>query len=62
MSHLSRVDLPDGVPGLRFSPLVLADRLLDLAREADRAGYAASADRLVRLAFAACDEAPAGRG
>ena len=32
-----------------FSPLVLADRLLTLAQEADRAGYHTSALRLLGL-------------
>ena len=41
-----------------FSPLVLADRLLDLAHEADRAGYVGAAERLVTLAFAVYDEKP----
>ena len=47
---------PNG--GFAFSPLVLADRLLDLAHEADRAGYAGAAERLVSLAFAVYDEEP----
>lgn len=41
-----------------FSPLVLADRLLDLAHEADLAGYAAAAERLVTLALTVYDEKP----
>jgi hypothetical protein len=41
-----------------FSPLILADRLLDLANKADRAGYPIAAVRLVRLAYAVCDETP----
>jgi len=42
-----------------FSPLVLADRLLDLASAADRAGMQRAADHLVRLACSVCDERPA---
>jgi hypothetical protein len=34
------------------SPLMLSDRLISLAQDADRAGLRAAADRLVRLA---CD-------
>ena len=39
-----------------FSPLLLADRLLTLAQEADRAGLADTAGRLVRLAHDVFDE------
>ena len=40
------------------SPLVLADRLISLAQDADRAGYAQSATRLLGLAYAVFDETP----
>ncbi len=40
------------------SPLVLADRLISLAREADRAGFTDSASRLVGIALAVFDETP----
>ena len=40
------------------SPLVLADRLISLAQDADRAGYAQSATRLLGLAYAVFDEEP----
>jgi hypothetical protein len=33
------------------SPLMLADRLLALAQDADRAGYVSTADRLLKLAL-----------
>jgi len=33
------------------SPLMLADRLLTLAQDADRSGYVSTADRLLRLAL-----------
>ena len=42
-----------------FSPLVLIDRLITLAEQADRAGMDAAAGHLVRLAFSVGDEAPA---
>jgi hypothetical protein len=40
------------------SPLVLADRLISLAQDADRAGYSQSASRLLGLAYAVFDETP----
>jgi hypothetical protein len=40
------------------SPLVLADRLISLAQDADRAGYAESATHLLTLAYAVFDEQP----
>ncbi len=40
------------------SPLVLADRLISLAQDADRAGYAGAAGRLVRLACKMLEERP----
>lgn len=39
------------------SPLVIADRLITLAEEADRAGYRATASHLVELAYNVFDEA-----
>jgi len=46
-------------PGVdKVSPLVLADRLLSLAQDADRAGFTGSAERLLRLAYAVCNEKP----
>ncbi len=41
-----------------ISPLMLADRLLTLAQDADRAGLPKSAERLLRLAYAICGERP----
>jgi hypothetical protein len=38
------------------SPLVLCDRLIALAKQADSAGYAATADHLVRLAHSMFDD------
>jgi hypothetical protein len=46
----------------RVSPLLLADRLLDLARRADRAGYAGPASRLMGLALEICEEPAVPRG
>ena len=43
-------------PGPKFSPLILADRLITLAQEADRAGYSSSASRLIGAAYAVLDE------
>ena len=41
-----------------LSPMTLSDRLITLAKEADTAGYAATANQLVRLAITIFDEAP----
>ena len=38
-------------PAATVSPLVLADRLLTLAQDADRAGYAETASHLVQVMF-----------
>ena len=47
-------------PVVQFSPLVLAESLIMLAQEADRAGYRRSASRLIVVAHAVLDEnAPA---
>ena len=40
------------------SPMTLSDRLITLAKEADTAGYAATAEQLVQLALTIFDEAP----
>ncbi len=42
----------------RVSPLMLADRLLTLAKDADRAGLRRPAQRLLKLAYAVYDEKP----
>ncbi len=42
--------------GSQFSPLVLAECLIMLAQEADRAGYRRSASRLIVAAHAVLDE------
>ncbi len=38
------------------SPLVICDRLLSLAQDADRAGCAVTAEHLLQLAHAVLDE------
>ena len=40
------------------SPLVLSDRLIALAQDADRAGYTGTAEQLISLAYSVLDEAP----
>jgi hypothetical protein len=41
-----------------FSELVLSDRLITLAEDADRAGYTTTAERLLKLACGAFDKTP----
>ena len=57
MSHSENTARP--MPPI--SPLVLADRLITLAQDADRAGYQDSATRLIGLAYAVFDEQPRAR-
>ncbi len=50
-------------PGLlsqnrRVSPLMLADRLISLAEDADRAGHPQAATTLIGLAYTVLDERP----
>ena len=45
----------------QVSPLVLSDRLITLAQDADRAGFTGTAERLVTLACAVFDESPRPR-
>ncbi len=40
----------------KVSPLLLADRLITLAQDADRAGYSATAERLIKLVNRVFDE------
>jgi hypothetical protein len=40
------------------SKLVIADRLISLAKDADRGGFPTTADQLVRLAWTVLDEMP----
>ena len=44
------------MPGPPFSELVLSDRLITLAEDAERAGYKDTAERLVTLACSVFDE------
>jgi hypothetical protein len=44
-------------PAPRPSPLVLSDRLLNLAQDADRAGCPVAAEHLLALAHSVFDEA-----
>ena len=43
------------------SPLVLADHLITLAQEADRAGYRQQAENLVSMVYSVLDTTAAGR-
>ncbi len=43
------------------SPLVLSDRLIALAQDADRAGFTGTAEQLVSLACSVFDEMPQPR-
>jgi hypothetical protein len=59
MEHQSFQAAITAVPSARVSPLMLADRLLTLAMDADRSGLPGPAARLLRLAYAVYDEKPA---
>ena len=49
----------DGTPqSIALSPMTLSDRLITLAKDADVAGYTATAEHLVQLALTVFDEAP----
>jgi hypothetical protein len=52
MLQLQFADIPRMVP----SPLMLCDRLLTLAEDADRAGCAATAEHLLQLAHSVFEE------
>ena len=43
------------LPSSPISPLMLADRLISLAQDADRAGYSDAASRLVGLVYSVLD-------
>jgi len=43
--------------GATLSPMTLSARLITLAKDAEQAGYPATAEQLVRLAFTIFDEA-----
>lgn len=48
----------DPAPHVAPSPLVLSDRLLTLAQDADRAGFQVTAEGLLQLAHRVLDEVP----
>lgn len=52
MAYISRI-VPTESPA--FSPLLLSDRLLTLAQDADRAGYRVAAEHLLYLASEVLD-------
>ena len=58
MAMLSTPTLTEAASSDLVSPLMLADRLLSLAAEADRSGLRRPAARLLRLAYAVYDEKP----
>ncbi|HUB12063.1 MAG TPA: hypothetical protein VMB34_08905 [Acetobacteraceae bacterium] len=53
MTYMTRI-VPETKPV--FSPLLLSDRLLTLAEDADRAGYRIAAEHLLYLASEVLDE------
>ena len=53
-SNLPTTPCPPVLPALT-SPLMFADRLLTLAQDADRAGYATAATHLVTAMYAVLD-------
>jgi len=59
MSHINRI-VPETAPTV--SPLVLCDRLLRLAEEADHAGFPGAAEHLLDLAYEVLDEPPPPHG
>lgn len=56
MPHLNHAVPTRRPPPPLPSPLVLCDRLLSLAQDADRAGFAVTADHLVKLAYTMFEE------
>jgi hypothetical protein len=55
---MSAPSLAAYVPQNSVSPLMLADQLLTLAQDADRAGLHRPAERLLKLAYAVYGEKP----
>ena len=55
MSNAVAVSAQAPAAEMKLSPLVLSDRLITLAQEAERAGLPVMANRLVRLALSACE-------
>jgi hypothetical protein len=56
MMHLTATDVRG--KDVVISELILSDRLIALAEDADHAGYTATAERLLKLACSVFDEAP----
>ena len=56
MAQLDPAYVHARLPGAPPSVLVMSDRLISLAQEADRAGYAMTAEYLVFLAHSVFDE------
>jgi hypothetical protein len=54
MSDLAVQSIETVSSNFKLSPLVLSDRLITLAQEAEHAGLPVMANRLVRLALSAC--------
>ena len=52
--HRAAIQLPACQAAV--SPLVIADRLITLAKDAERAGYRCTASHLVELAYSVFDE------
>ncbi len=52
MDSIAPAAPPERIP---FSPLLLADRLLSLAQDADRAGFTGTASNLVAVMFEVLD-------
>ena len=55
-STLRRVSVQPPAYQGAVSPLVIADRLITLAKDAERAGYRGTASHLVELAYSVFDE------
>ena len=55
MMHATAIAAPEN-PAV--SELILSDRLIALAQDADRAGYKDTAERLITLACSVFDETP----
>jgi hypothetical protein len=53
-----RLTEPTIRPSRALSEMALSDRLITLAKDAEAAGYAVTAEQLVRLAITVFDEAP----
>lgn len=53
MGHVSRIEPSDR---LKVSPLVLCDRLISLAQDADRSGFLVAAEHLLYLASEVLDK------